>query len=327
MARYFRIIRSLSLAGSLAGAVCNLAFALRLLALSRSLGWENESEWEGSTDTRAIDSVRLVWALLFAYFAAAAASCFIGFVGIAKHVRLFVRIYRDYSIADFVFVTLATLGATYTTFSSSYIRSSVCEEFSRHPELMRDMGEMGLSLENCEQWFERAVVAVLGIMFILIVVRLHIVIALSQYYTHISRDFIASARAHILGLRTIKTDVPLQRVYLMPTPTSPCGPASDGRSHHLSTRSDVAVYATIPIGGMTVEEARNMHATEAWIPTTSGAAGSPKTHRHSHSHSHSHSHAHAHSHSHSHSHRHHPSRSSSSSSSQSAGDEKRSLVA
>ena len=81
------------------------------------------------------------------------------------------RFYRDYSIADFVFVTLATLGVSYTTFSSPYIRSTVCEELSRHPELMRDMGEMGLSLENCEQWFERAVVAVLGIMFILIVVR------------------------------------------------------------------------------------------------------------------------------------------------------------
>ena len=88
-----------------------------------------------------------------------------------QHVRLFVRIYPDYSIADFVFVTLATLGVSYTTFSSTYIRSTVCEELSRHPELMRDMGEMGLSLENCEQWFERAVVAVLGIMFILIVVR------------------------------------------------------------------------------------------------------------------------------------------------------------
>ena len=79
--------RSLSLAGSLVGAVCNLAFALRLLALSRSLGWESESEWEGSTDAWAVDSVRVVWALLFAYFAAAAASCLIGFVGIAK-VRL-----------------------------------------------------------------------------------------------------------------------------------------------------------------------------------------------------------------------------------------------
>lgn len=88
-----------------------------------------------------------------------------------QHVRLFVRIYRDYSIADFVFVTLATVSVSYTTFSSPYIRSTVCEELSRHPELMRDMGEMGLSLENCEPWFERAVVALLGIMFILIVVR------------------------------------------------------------------------------------------------------------------------------------------------------------
>ena len=78
--------RSLSLAGSFIGAVCNLAFALKLLALSRSLIWEgeSESEWEGSSDTGVIDSVRLVGALLFAYFAAAAASCFIGFVGIAK---------------------------------------------------------------------------------------------------------------------------------------------------------------------------------------------------------------------------------------------------
>ena len=92
-----------------------------------------------------------------------------------QHVRLFVRIYRDYSIADFVFVTLATLSVSYTTFSQPYVRSSVCEELSRHPELMRDMGEMGLSLENCEQWFERAVVAVLGIMFILIVVRVSII--------------------------------------------------------------------------------------------------------------------------------------------------------
>ncbi len=81
------------------------------------------------------------------------------------------RIYRDYSIADFVFVTLATLGVSYTTFRSSTVRSTVCEELSSHPELMRDMGEVGLSLENCEQWFERAVVAVLGVMFILIVVR------------------------------------------------------------------------------------------------------------------------------------------------------------
>ena len=76
--------RNLSLAGSLVGALCNFAFAVRLLTMSRSLGWESESEWEGSGDVWAVDYVRVVWALLFAYFAAASASCFIGFVGIAK---------------------------------------------------------------------------------------------------------------------------------------------------------------------------------------------------------------------------------------------------
>ncbi|KAI0772092.1 hypothetical protein BD413DRAFT_52927 [Trametes elegans] len=270
MPRYF--IKTLSLAGSLAGAVCNLAFALRLLAFSRSLGGESESEWESSIDVWAVDSVRLVWGLLFFYFAAAAASCFIGFVGIAKHVRLFVRIYRDYSIADFVFVTLATLGVSYTTFSSQSVRSTVCEELSRHPELMRDMGEMGLSLENCEQWFERAVVAVLGVMFILIVVRLHIVIALSQYYRHISREMFVGTRAHILGLRPIKTDGPLQRIYLVPTPTSPScpTPGDNARSHHFGGaaaadgKNAVTVYATVPIGGMSEQDARKMHAMEAW---------------------------------------------------------------
>ena len=162
------------------------------------------------------------------------------------------------------------------------------------------------------------------------IAQLQIVIALSQFYTHLSRDLLASARAH-LGLRTIRTDVPLQRVYLMPTPTSPAGPGSpsDARaSHHFASRGgDVAVYATIPIGGMTEEEARNMHATEAWIAPS---PSSPKAHRHSHSHAHSHSHSHSHSpshsHSHAHAHRHHPSRSSSSSGSRPVSDEKKALV-
>ncbi|KAH9918179.1 uncharacterized protein BXZ73DRAFT_92247 [Epithele typhae] len=287
------IIRSLSLAGSFIGALCNLAFALRLLTFSRSLILEGESEWEGSGDVWAVDSVRVVWALLFAYFAAASTACFIGFVGIAKHIQLFVRIYRDYSIADFVFVTLTTLSVSYTTFSTPYVRSAVCEELSRHPELMRDMGDMGLSLENCEHWFERAVVALLGIMFILIVIRLHIVIALSQYYSHVSRELLARARA--LGLRAIKTEVPMQRIYLVPTPSTP---SFDGRSHHESSSSqgpgqqpDVTVYATVPIGGMSEAEARRI-ATEAWV--------GPRPH-HGHRHSHSHS-------THSHTHRHHPSR-------------------
>ena len=47
----------------------------------------------------------------------------------------------------------------------------ICEELSRHGDLMRDLAEIGLSPENCEQWFERAVLVFLGVMFIIIVLR------------------------------------------------------------------------------------------------------------------------------------------------------------
>jgi hypothetical protein len=36
---------------------------------------------------------------------------------------------------------------------------------------MRDLAETGFSPENCEQWFERAVVVFIGIMFIIIILR------------------------------------------------------------------------------------------------------------------------------------------------------------
>lgn len=81
--------RTLSLAASLFGTVVNLAFALRLNKVSSSLLWENESEWEGSPDIWLFgDSVKLIWTLLFAYFAVAAASCAIGFIGIVKVSRI-----------------------------------------------------------------------------------------------------------------------------------------------------------------------------------------------------------------------------------------------
>ena len=84
------------------------------------------------------------------------------------------RFYRDYSIADFAFMTVSTLVVSYTSYSNNYVRTGVCEELSRHPDLMRDMVEMGLNVENCELWFERAVVGIIGIMFILIVIRVRV---------------------------------------------------------------------------------------------------------------------------------------------------------
>lgn len=183
--------RSVSLAISLLGALVNFAFAVQLLSAWRSLRWEPESEWEGSENSWRGDGVKLVWGLLSGYFAVAATICVVGFVGIVK-VRLlsplfirqtttaneypqsipsYVRFYRDYSIADFSFCTLFTLFGTYASFRRSSVRAIVCDELSRQPDLMRDMAEMGLSLENCEMWFERAVFFGVIIMVVLSVIR------------------------------------------------------------------------------------------------------------------------------------------------------------
>ncbi|KZT12592.1 uncharacterized protein LAESUDRAFT_718868 [Laetiporus sulphureus 93-53] len=273
--------RSVSVAASFAGAVFNLVVAVRLLALWRSLGWESESEWEASGDVWRIDGVKIVWGLLSTYFAAAALACFVGFVGLTKSIPSFVRFYRDYSIADFAFVTASTLLVSYKAFSAPYVRTGVCEELSRHPDLMRDMVEMGLSQENCELWFERAVVALLGITFILMVIRLHTLLALSKYYRHVSRDAFNGSKSHA-GLRSASPDS-LQRIYLLPTPTSPVSSSMPFNHHfgsaaHSRSNSDaIIVYAPVPVGGVSEQEARKMNATEAWIPSRASADVAPGT--------------------------------------------------
>lgn len=88
-----------------------------------------------------------------------------------------VRIYRDYSIVDFSFCTFFTLVGTYTAFRP-FVRTGVCEELSRQPEFMRDMAEMGLNLENCELWFERAVLVAVAVMFITIIIRVRVLLTI-----------------------------------------------------------------------------------------------------------------------------------------------------
>ncbi|KAI0796806.1 hypothetical protein C8Q75DRAFT_742330 [Abortiporus biennis] len=287
MARH--VSRSISLAASFVSVIFNLVLAVRLLALWRSLRWESESEWEGSTDTWRIDPVKLVWGLLSAYFAAAGAASVVGFVGIARNIPACVRFFRDYSIADLAFIAFSTITLSYTSFRTTYVRSGVCEELSRQPELMRDIAETGLSLENCEFWFERAIIAALGITFVLIAVRLHFVIALSKFYNQLRRDKFSTKS--YTSLRQIKSDS-MQRIYLLlPSASTTPGPKSN---------DEVMVYAPISVSGMSEQEARSMNATEAWIATCPSSSNpNSRGHRHSHSHSYSHSRS-----SNSHSHRH-----------------------
>lgn len=80
----FNSNRTTSLVISSFGAVFNFALAARLLGAWRSFKWEPESEWESSEYSTSRDGVRLVWALLCAYFVAASAICVFGLAGIVR---------------------------------------------------------------------------------------------------------------------------------------------------------------------------------------------------------------------------------------------------
>jgi len=258
---------------SFMGAILNSVLAIQLLAVWRTLKKDSESEWEGSLDPWTVNTLSLLGGLSAAYFVTAAVASTIGFVGIVKGVPAYLRFYRDFSVADFAFCTISTVFVTYASFSYYSIRSMICEELSRHGDLMRDLAEIGLSPESCEQWFERAVVVFVGVMFIIIVVRLHLVIVVSNYYqqlSRISKDL--PSRGH--------KDNALQRIYLLPTSGNS---VPRTRTDPFDTRLEptTLVYAPIALGDLSEHDVKGLNVREAWVHTN--PPHSPRQHRRSHS--------------------------------------------
>ena len=203
------------------------------------------------------------------------------------------RFYRDYSIADFSFCAFLTALVTYGAFLSP-ARAGVCEEFSHHPELMRDMLEIGLNLENCELWLERAVFAGLAFMFVIMVIRvsllassflfiplltvplqLHFLLAVSNYYSHLARHHhhhqrspscsstipSCSPSSHSLSSSTSHS---MQRILVLP---------SKNNHNNLDLENGVElVYAPVP--RHTLSKDLQEQATEAWISTPSPTSSS-----------------------------------------------------
>jgi len=264
--------RTVVLVTSFIGALFNTLLAIQLFALWRSLRWDSESEWEGSVDPWTVKSLSILGGLLAAYFVTAAIASSIGFAGIFKGVPPYIRFYRDFSVADFTFCTISTLFVTYASFSYYSVRSRICEELSRHGDLMRDLAEIGLSPENCEQWFERAVLVFVGVMLIVMVVRLHLVIVVSNYYLQVSR------LSRDLAPRVHK-DGNFKRIYLLPNPTTsaPHVDPLDGR-----LESTTLVYAPVALGELSEREVQGLNAREAWIHTDPTPNPS-RQHRRSHS--------------------------------------------
>lgn len=75
---------SATVATAFIGAVSNIALAIYLFGVWRSLAWEPGSEWEGFRFSLSRDGARLICGLFSAYFAAASAICVFGLVGIIK---------------------------------------------------------------------------------------------------------------------------------------------------------------------------------------------------------------------------------------------------
>jgi len=267
MSSRFYPVRSAALAITLFGVFFNFFLAVRISALWGSIKWDSESEWESSADPWRLNGVKIVGSLLSAYFAASAMVSSVGLIGIIKNKHSFIKFYRDSSIADFTFCSLFSLVGTYGAFRTG-IRTGACEELSRHPELMRDMVEMGLNIENCELWFTRAVLAFMAFILILSVTRLHFLMAVSNYYSHLI--------SHRLPLHTPKSTDSVRRIFLLPQSTT-------SRSS-TQQRDDVLVYAPVPLSSLS-HDLRST-ATEAWISLDQSNSAAPSPHSHSHRHRH-----------------------------------------
>jgi len=271
--------RSIALFISLSGSLFNLLLAFKFYSLWNVLkSTESESEWEGSLDSWSGESLTLLWGLLSCYFAAEAISSLVGFIGIVKNIPSFVRFCRDYSIADLFFVIFAAISGAYAVSTNSSIRTGLCEEVSNQPDFIRDLADMGFNLENCEVWFERAVIGLMTVATVVIIVRVHFVITISNYYSHLRRSRSPSTSTTYTALRPVGSESP-HRIYLLPMPTAPPS------SRSANGTPEVYVYSPVPLSSLSEEQTREMQAAEAWVSRTEPSSRSSHrpTHRHHHS--------------------------------------------
>lgn len=249
------------------GAVGNAYAAIHIIALWWTMRKETESEWEGSADIWTLDVARILGALICTYMAMASVACAAGFYGTLKRLPAHVRVFRDYSIADLVFVTFSTLIFAFACVQPT-LRGAVCEELSRQPELMRNLMDTGLTIENCDMYFERGVVGVVGIMSVLLICRMQFTLLVTDYYSQLLRTGSAEYDEFSGG-----EEANGQRIFLLPSRDTP--------------KDQPLIYAPLP--RLSLAEARQMHATEAYVSR-------PSRHAHSNSLPHSGSRSHSHSH-------------------------------
>ncbi|KAK7033534.1 hypothetical protein VNI00_012758 [Paramarasmius palmivorus] len=268
---------SASVAITLLGSLANLACTLQLLAAWNLLKEpeSSESEWESSWLSRKWpwhpDGIQLIWGLLLAYCSTATVVCTVGFLGVVKRKSSLLKFYRDLSIADLSTSAFLALVGVYFAWQPT-TSGIVCEGLARQPELMRDLAEIGLSSENCERWSHRAIIALLVVMILSIVAKLHFVLAVEIYYSHLARlDKPSEEDEHDYAELQNRSpgQTPLRRIYLARQPR----PGYDIEAN-TSEDEEMVVYTRVPAERLpwrTAEDARR-EATARWV---TGMASQP----------------------------------------------------
>lgn len=243
----------------------NFLEAIQLAYLWSALKWEPETEW----DEWRMNGVRVVVGLVCGYLLWTCCAAFVGLLGALKHKPSYLRFFRDCTIVDIVFSFMFTV---VTAFSASRpsTRALLCDQLSRQPELLRGAADAGLNFENCELWFENAVLIFTCVMLVTLVMRVQFTFTLSNFYTRLLRKH-----------RVEPLDTVPRRILILPSSTSADIPllSSTDSSSSTSTNQEqqhVVVYAPVR---QTLETAQELGAVEAWV----------SNHRRGHSHSHSHS--------------------------------------
>ena len=88
----------------------------------------------------------------------------------SQHRPSYLRFFRDSTIVDLVFSFMFTIVTAFCA-SRQSTRALLCEQLSRQPELLRSVANSGLNFENCELWFENAVVVFTCVMLVTLVMR------------------------------------------------------------------------------------------------------------------------------------------------------------
>ncbi|KAJ6570479.1 hypothetical protein DFH09DRAFT_917044, partial [Mycena vulgaris] len=216
-------------------------------------------------DAWKLDRLKVLWAPLALYLQAAAFVSFVGFFGVLRNKPWHVRLYRDCSAADLAFTAFLTALAAYAAWAPGRL---ACEELAREPEVAQLLAPD----KACERWLERAAVALLASMLVLIVTRLHFLLAVATHYAHLvaatsSATGAGAGEGHAICLMPLPPNVPAADVVWAPVHC----PAESPLRHTAAVwvRSPVAAPEPAPVLPRAADagllEARVVRTKREWI--------------------------------------------------------------